>query len=149
MRALLRDQRFRFLLVGGVNTVFGFGLYWLLLLALGERPFAYLISLAVSWAISITVAFLLYRTFVFVVRGNVLIDYLRFVSVYAVSILLNAVGLAALVELLMVHPLIAQAVMIVITTVLSYVGHRWFSFRRTAVPSHAVAAPVDEHDPPR
>lgn len=144
MRALLRDQRIRFLLVGGFNTVLGFGLYWLLLVALGDRPFAYLISLAVSWAISITVAFVLYRTFVFIVRGNVLFDYVRFLSVYAVSIVLNAVGLTALVQVLQVDPLAAQAVMIVVTTVLSYVGHRWFSFRRPALSTDAVVEPSAE-----
>ncbi len=56
-------------------------------------------------------------------------DLARFVSVYAVSITLNAVSLPVLVAL-GVPRLIAQALIVVVITLISYVGHRWFSFRR-------------------
>jgi putative flippase GtrA len=43
---------------------------------------------------------------------------------------LAAVSLPVLVELSGLHPLVAQGVALVITTLISYVGHKWFSFRR-------------------
>jgi putative flippase GtrA len=128
------DQRVRFLAVGGVNTILGYAIYAVLAQwVFAHVPLGYLLALVISYAISITVAFVLYRRFVFVVKGNVLIDFARFVSVYAVSILANAAALPVLVEVVRLHPLVAQAIVLVVTTLISFVGHKHFSFRRTAV----------------
>lgn len=129
---VLADQRIRFLMVGGVNTVVGYAIfaaltYWVL----ADVPFGYLISLIISYAIAITLAFVLYRRFVFPVKGNVVRDFLRFVSVYAVAIGANILALPALVEVVGLHPLPAQAIVLVVTTILSFVGHKYFSFRRS------------------
>ncbi|CAQ00750.1 GtrA family protein [Clavibacter sepedonicus] len=136
IRALLRDERVAFLLVGGFNTAFAFLLFAGLAATAGRalddagHPVAgSLVPLAGSYAVAILVAFLLYRRFVFRVRGHVLRDLARFVSVYAVSITLNAVSLPLLVSF-GVERLVAQALIVVAITVISYVGHRWFSFRR-------------------
>jgi putative flippase GtrA len=131
---LIRDQRIRFLAVGGVNTVVGYGLFaafnqWVF----AHVPFGYLASLVVSYAIAIILAFFLYRRFVFVVQGNLLVDFLRFVSVYVLSIGINLVALPILVELVHLPPLLAQAIILVVTTVISFVGHRYFSFRRSRI----------------
>lgn len=129
--AILADQRVRFLAVGGVNTVLGYAIFAVLARwAFAHVPLGYLLALVISYAISITIAFVLYRLFVFVVKGNVLVDFARFVSVYAVSILANAVALPILVEIGGLNPLIAQAIVLVVTTVISFVGHKHFSFRR-------------------
>ncbi|MWJ34945.1 GtrA family protein [Clavibacter michiganensis] len=136
IRALLRDERVAFLLVGGFNTAFAFLLFAGLaatagrsLDAAGLPLLGSLVPLAGSYAVAVLVAFALYRRLVFRVRGHVLRDLARFVSVYAVSITLNAVSLPVLVAL-GVPRLIAQALIVVVITLISYVGHRWFSFRR-------------------
>ncbi|KAF0260032.1 GtrA-like protein [Clavibacter michiganensis subsp. michiganensis] len=136
IRALLRDERVAFLLVGGFNTAFAFLLFaglaataGLSLDAAGLPLLGSLVPLAGSYAVAVLVAFALYRRLVFRVRGHVLRDLARFVSVYAVSITLNAVSLPVLVAL-GVPRLIAQALIVVVITLISYVGHRWFSFRR-------------------
>ena len=130
---LLRDQRVAFLLVGGVNTLLGFGLYSAFTLWVFHDVYlGYTLSLIVSYAIAITVAFVLYRRFVFRVTGHVVRDFVRFVAVYAVSIAINLVALPILVEFVGVPPILAQAIILVITTVVSFVGHRSFSFRRSA-----------------
>lgn len=128
---VVADQRVRFLAVGGFNTVLGYAIYAALAqFVFGKVALGYLIALIVSYAISITVAFVLYRRFVFVVKGNVLVDFARFVGVYAVSIGANAVALPVLVEFVGFHPLLAQAIVLVATTLISFVGHKYFSFRR-------------------
>lgn len=136
IRALLRDERVAFLLVGGFNTAFAFLLFAGLaatagraLDAAGLPVLGSLVPLAGSYAVAVLVAFALYRRLVFRVRGHVLRDLARFVSVYAVSITLNAVSLPLLVAL-GVPRLVAQALIVVVITLISYVGHRWFSFRR-------------------
>ena len=128
---LMRDQRIRFLLVGGTNTVVGYVVYSALTLwVFHDVPFGYLISLAISYAVAIVLAFVLYRRFVFKVTGNVVQDFLRFVTVYLLAIGVNTVLLPLFVEVLHVHPLLAQLIVLVITTLMSFFGHRTFSFRR-------------------
>ncbi|MFS4507164.1 GtrA family protein [Clavibacter sp. Sh2141] len=136
IRALLRDERVAFLLVGGFNTAFAFLLFAGLaatagaaLDAAGQPVLGSLVPLAGSYAVAVLVAFVLYRHLVFRVRGHVLRDLARFVSVYVVSISLNAVSLPLLVAV-GVPRLVAQALIVVAITLISYVGHRWFSFRR-------------------
>jgi putative flippase GtrA len=125
------DQRVRFLAVGGFNTVLGYLTFSALTLwVFHEMRLGYLLSLVCSYAIGISVAFVLYRRLVFKVHGQVVRDFVRFVTVYAVSIGINAVVLPVLVEVAGVPPVVAQAVVVLITTLLSFVGHRTFSFRR-------------------
>jgi putative flippase GtrA len=125
VRALLDREEVRFLIVGVVNTIVGYGLFAVFLLF-----FPYLVSLYLSYAVAVSLAFVLHRRFTFRVRGNVLVDFVRFVGVYVVSLAVNTVVLPVLVELVGLHPLLAQGVALVITTLISYVGHKWFSFRR-------------------
>jgi putative flippase GtrA len=139
--ALLRDQRIRFLAVGATNTLVGFLLFTLFTLTIfAHVPLGYLASLVLSYAISITLAFVLYRRFVFVVTGHVVRDFVRFVSVYLVSIGINAALLPLLVELAGVPPIIAQAIVLLVTTLASFFGHKSFSFRRPPPEDPPVAA---------
>lgn len=126
IQRLLAREQFRFLLVGGVNTVVGYALFVAFELLFGQ----YLLSLYLSYAVAVPLAFFLHRRFTFRVSGTVVADFTRFVGVYLVSLAVNTVVLPALVELLHLPPLVAQAVSVVVTTVISYVGHKWFSFRR-------------------
>lgn len=131
LQRLSADQRVRFLAVGATNTVVGYGLYAALTIwVFATAPFGYLASLIISYACAVTLAFVLYRRFVFVVTGRVAGDFVRFLSVYAVSIGINILALPLLVEVLTVPALVAQAVILVVTTIVSYVGHKLFSFRR-------------------
>lgn len=127
-RALLAREEVRFLIVGVINTAVGYALFAVFLLFFG-----YLASLYLSYAVAVTVAFVLHRRFTFRVRGNVAVDFVRFVGVYVVSLAVNTVVLPVLVEVVGLHPLVAQGISLVITTLISYVGHKWFSFRRGSV----------------
>ena len=130
-RRLLADQRVRFLIVGGVNTVVGYGLFVLFQFSVGQL-WGYLASLYLSCLIAVVLAFVLHRRFTFQVTGtgNVLVDFIRFASVYIVTLAINTVALPLLVELGHVDPLVAQAMVVVLTALLSYFGHKLFSFRR-------------------
>jgi putative flippase GtrA len=130
---VLEDERVRFLIVGGINTVVGYGVFALFELFLG-RYIGYLGSLYSSYALATMLAFYLHRRFTFraSTSGKVVVDFLRFQSVYVVSLLVNTAALLLLVVLFGLKPLVAQAIIVVITTAISYLGHKWFSFRRKA-----------------
>jgi putative flippase GtrA len=128
---LLGDERVRFLLIGGVNTVLGYGIFVLFDVTIGKYV-GYLGSLYLSYVIATSIAFILHRRFTFRVvgTGNTVIDLLRFSSVYIVSLAINTIALPVLVEAAGLAPIAAQAIIVVLTTVLSYFGHKFFSFRR-------------------
>jgi putative flippase GtrA len=134
---LVRDQRVAFLLVGGINTVVGFGTFVACSQTLGhlvDRRFGTvagaLVTIVVSHILSVLFAFIMHRRLVFRVQGHVLRDLLRFESVYLTTFGINAVALLVLVEL-GVHRITAQAIVFVPILLLNYLGHRYFSFRRS------------------
>jgi putative flippase GtrA len=126
---LLATEAVRFLLVGATNTVVGYLLYSLLWVTVGH-VIGYLGSLYGSYAVAIVLAFFLYRKFVFRVKGHAWLDFVRFQGVYIVSLVINTLALPLLVEVVKLSPLVAQAVIVIVTTLTSYVGHKFFSFRR-------------------
>jgi putative flippase GtrA len=135
---IIKDQRVAFLIVGGINTVFGFGTFVVFSETLGHlidhrfgKVAAALVTVSINHVLSVLFAFLMHRRFVFRVRGHVLRDLMRFWSVYIVAGAINLVALPVLVELGL-HRIPAQAIIVVCTMLLSYFGHRHFSFRRGA-----------------
>ena len=130
----------RYLMVGGFNTVFGYGLFallnWLFIGRLGRYSYMYATFLASI--IGITVAFLGYKWIVFRTRGNYLKEWIRCVGVYGSSVIIGLVGMPILVPLLevrMQHPQLASylagAIMTVVTIFFSFFGHKNVSFRQS------------------
>lgn len=124
-----RDQGLRYLLVGGFNTAFGYGLFALLLTLAGDHVH-YLVILVVSTIAAVLVAFVGYRVFVFRVRGHVLRDLARFSLVYVGAFAVNVLALPLLVEGFGIPILLAQAFVVAGTIVASFMAHRSYSFRR-------------------
>lgn len=126
-------QKVRFLLVGAFNTGFGTAVFIALHLLAGAH-LHYLGVLLVSHVVAVLVAFALHRRFVFQVAGtgSVLVDLLRFESVYLGALAANLVALPVLVELAGMRVVPAQVLVAALVAVLSWFGHKHFSFRRRA-----------------
>lgn len=135
---LIRDQRVAFLVVGGINTVVALAIFAACSKSVGTlvdlrfgKVAGSLVTVAVTHVVSVLFAFVMHRRFVFRVRGHVLRDLVRFESVYITGGTINFVALPVLVELGM-DRILAQVIIMAIGTLLTYFGHRYFSFRRTA-----------------
>ena len=126
---MLGDERVRFILVGGVNTVVAYLLFLGFEVALGGR---YLLSLILSYVVATLLAFVLHRRFTFGVSGRegLLTDFVRFESVYVVMFAVNAALLPLFIEVVGWPSWLAQAVIVLITTVGSYLAHKFFTFTR-------------------
>jgi putative flippase GtrA len=132
------SQFIRYLLVGGFNTAFGYGLFALLNWSFtGFGTFSYMYAAVLSNLVAITVAFLGYKWFVFRTRGNYLIEWLRCLGVYGSSMVIGLVCLPILVTILrrtllkpVQAPYLAAAMLSVVTVVFSFLGHRSISFRQ-------------------
>jgi putative flippase GtrA len=125
--AALASEKFRYLLVGGYNTVIGYGIFAALYLFLGHQ-IHYLALLLFSHVIAVTNAYHAYRLFVFRHGKTGLHSYLRFHSVYLVSLGFNLIALPFFVEIVHFGPMLSQAIVLTITVVMSYILHKRFSF---------------------
>jgi putative flippase GtrA len=134
-------QLLRYLAIGAWNTLFGYACYFLLV-----RLFLHIlptppsltasIALVVATLINITVSFLGYKWFVFRTKGHYWREYLRSMTVYLPSLLLNAALIAPLTAACrMIHsiqekaPYIAGALLTGFTVILSFFGHKHISFK--------------------
>jgi len=142
-RVLPSGEVIRFLLVGGFNTVFSLALYSGFVLLFGHllphsgKPLIVDFAFAISTPLSITVAFLCYKHFVFRTHGNYLKEWLRCFAVYSVSF---PMGLAILptathlfLSLAVTHryaPFLAGIVNSITIACYSYFAHKKFSFKR-------------------
>lgn len=131
-------QLARYLLVGGFNTLFGYALFALLNWAFtGMGSYSYMYAAVLGNLIAISVAFLGYKWFVFRTHGNYLAEWIRCLGVYGTSMLIGLAGLPILVTILRRHlhqpelaPYIAAAIMVPVTVLFSFLGHKNISFRQ-------------------
>jgi putative flippase GtrA len=122
-------QLLRYAVVGAVNSVFAFSVFAGLLLAFGGRAH-YLVLLLIAHVVGVLEAYSLQRWLVFRVSGRWWRELVRFWSVYLVALAVNMVALPLLVEVAHVPVLPAQAVVMLATTLGTFVAHRIFTFRR-------------------
>ncbi len=128
LKALLGKQKIRFLLVGGFNTVFGYSMFTLMYFWLGSLT-GYVITLLAAHLVSSTLAFVLYRRFVFNDDSASASTYLKFQSVYLFPLVSNLVVLPLLVEALNWNVYLAQATFSVGWVFASFFAHKNFTFR--------------------
>jgi putative flippase GtrA len=128
---LIRDQRIAFLIVGGLNTLIGF--IWFVVFQHLIQAFAgYIAVLLCAHVAAVLCAFVLYRKFVFRVHGHVLRDLGRFELVNLTALAFNLAALPVLVEVFALPVLLSQVIITGATMLISFFGHRGFSFRRKA-----------------
>jgi putative flippase GtrA len=131
----------RYIMVGGFNTVFGYGLFALLTWSFrGLGSYSYMYAAVLANFIAISVAFLGYKWFVFRTKGNYLREWIKCFGVYGSSALIGLVGLPILVPILRrwlhdpaVAPYLAAAILTAITVLFSFVGHKNISFRQNEI----------------
>jgi putative flippase GtrA len=132
------SQFVRYLFVGGFNTVFGYSVFaFLNWLFRRWGTYSYMYAAVAANFISITAAFLGYKWFVFRTKGNYLIEWIRCFGVYGSSALIGLAGLPVLVTLLRPHlcnpqlaSYLAAAMMMCVTMLFSFLGHKNVSFRQ-------------------
>jgi putative flippase GtrA len=125
---LIRDQRVAFLAVGGVNTAVGFGWFVLFHTLFGSRQ--YMLTLLCAHVCAVLCAFALHRRLVFRVHGHLWLDLARFELVNLSSLAINAILLPVAVSVMHLQVIPAQLAVTAVTVVMTYAGHKMFSFRR-------------------
>jgi putative flippase GtrA len=122
------DERVRYLVVGGWNTLFGYLVYVALVTLFGRA--AYVWMLVPATVVGITQNFFVYKYLVFQTRGGHFREYLKFYVVYGPVLLVNLFALPFLVRVTGLDPRIAQGAFAVIAVVVTYLGNKYFTFGR-------------------
>ena len=129
-------QKIRFLLVGGFNTVFAYVLLNIvnLLLLMLDLPYSKEAianaALVIQYVIGVNVSFITMRYYVFQSHGAWIGEYFRAWSVYLLMFVINAPIITCLMKFLNWSLWLAQAVFLAIETVLTFVLHKYYSFRK-------------------
>lgn len=127
----------KFVLVGGWNTIFGYGVFCLLdtvfSYLFSTRYIAYMSAMVLGQIIAIVNAYIFHKyiTFKSTVKGKgIIIEFFRFSMTYGVTFCLSLILLPSFVEIFHITPKISAAIIILICTIISYLGHSRFSFKR-------------------
>ncbi|MBP3461171.1 MAG: GtrA family protein [Bacilli bacterium] len=126
IKELFKYQQIRFLFVGGLNTIVGYGSFALLLLT----GMNYLLANTISYIIGVIHSYIWNRKFTFKSKNKSILELIKFVSVYVVNYLIGLGSLYILVDILKIDKYLAGALNLVITTLISWFGHKYFSFRQ-------------------
>ena len=124
---LFEDKKVRFLFVGVLNTIFGYAVYALFI----YLKMHYFLAQLLSSILAIAHSYLWNKYFTFRSPGRSASEIIRFVSVYAVSYLLNMGILYVSIEFFKWDAYFAGFICLFVTTVISYGGHKNISFRGT------------------
>lgn len=139
-----RREQVLYLVVGGWNTLFGYS-EWALLEYLLHDYLHYIIILMLSWPLAVLNAYVCYRHFVFRSRDSVPKELPRFALVYLGTLAAALLALPFLLHTLPFNIYVIQAGYTAVVVVLSYLSHKFFSFRGSPRPAGAAVTKGDEH----
>lgn len=146
-------EKLRFLFVGVWNTVFSMAVLWLL-----DHFIHYDMSswvqkegiLAAAWVIGVTQNFLTFKLLVFRTEGNWLREYGRMYVTYLATFVVQSVFVQALSAWFGLSVFWASVPTLVVVTIMSYFGHKYFTFRNRhlieTVDAGDVFAPAVVHE---
>jgi putative flippase GtrA len=129
LSSLKQDQRLRYLVVGGGNTLWGYLCANILYYTLISHLHLLVIGIIAN-IFSISFSFFTYKTLVFRTKGNWLREYLRCYVVYGVGGILATLAMWGLVDGLHIPFWLAQGLVMGLVVVFSYFGHSRFSFAK-------------------
>ena len=133
-------QKLRYLLVGGFNTVFAYSILAILIwtyekinisnnLNLNEEIIANL-ALFTQYVLCFNVSFITMKYYVFQSKGNWRAEFVKAWSVYIFLYLINAPIMTFLMVTMNLHALVAQAIYLIFSTIITYILHKYYSFRK-------------------
>ena len=121
-------DQLRFLIVGGVNTLFGLFIFPFLYLTLSQYRVHYQIILVLSWIIATTFSFSTNRMLVFRGRGRIFHEYIKFISFHFFSLILNIMIFAIFVDYLALDPVVVQIIFVLVMAFGSYFWYKIIAF---------------------
>jgi len=134
------EEKLRFLVVGVWNVLFSMGTLWILERLIPYGPGSRLASavsgigakqvvLALNWVIAVTQNLFTFKLLVFRTKGHWLREYARMYVTYAGTFVVESVMVQVISGTLGWSLFASRLPTLVVVTVLSYLGHKYFTFR--------------------
>lgn len=119
-------DKIRFILVGGFNTVVSYFLFWLFyrICALYYNE-----AVTIQWLISVNISIFTMRYFVFRHTKNLWKEYIKGFKTYLILLLVNISWLTITDIIFHQNPLISQLIYIIISSAITYLLHKYYSFK--------------------
>lgn len=126
------SKKIRYLIAGCFNTIFGYligvGFYKLMI-----SEFHLLFVGLVTNIINISFSFVMYKLFVYKTKGGWFVEYLKSYVTYGLSAIVGVFLLWIMISSSNISIWLAQALSIIITTIVSYIGHTYFTFKQKSI----------------
>jgi UDP-glucose 4-epimerase len=150
LRALAtrHEEKLRFLVVGVWNTAFSMAVLWALERFIPHDASSVLqkqVILVVAWIFGVTQNFFTFKFLVFRTRGNWWREYSRMYVTYAATFVVQSVLVQTLSASFGITMFWANVPTLVLVTVMSYLGHKYFTFREKHIIEVMDAGTVFEH----
>lgn len=122
------NELLRYLVAGGVNTVVGYGVFWVGLHQLGLHASA---ANALGYAVALCVAYVLNRVLVFTASTAGGASVVRFMLAFILAFAINQGVLATCIEFFQLRAEFAQVIAMIIYTLVFYFANKYYVFRRS------------------
>jgi putative flippase GtrA len=119
-----RTQIIKFCGVGILNTIVGYGVFFLLV-----NYMYYLQALLIAHIVGVTHSFIWNKYWVFKSKKHLLLEFIKFNLIYAIVFVANAIALFVSVDLLQVNPRLAQLILLPVITLVSFFGQKLWTFK--------------------
>ena len=121
-------SKINYLFVGGLNTVIGLSAFPVLYFLTKSHHLHYMLVLAISQVICVTIAFFTNKYLVFKTKGNHLSEYIKFATFYSAYFVINIIVMPVLVEFVGMNPAISQVLISIGIIISSYFWHSKVTF---------------------
>ncbi|MNO35597.1 GtrA-like protein [compost metagenome] len=122
----MTKQPIKFLIVGILNTIVGYSVYALYIFFIDKN---YVHALLISHIIGVVHSYIWNRRWTFRQSHSSFGSIAKFVTIYIFTFLINLLLLSFFVDKMEVNTLVAQGIALFLTTLISYLGHKYWSFR--------------------
>lgn len=121
------SDKIRFLIIGGLNFVFAYLIFILCTFIFGNIH--HQINLIMSWILSSFVSYATQRNLVFQSKGSIVKEYLKCLSTWMASYLVNAVLLEINIKVFNLNIFVAQFIAVGIAAVMTYFLFKYFALK--------------------
>lgn len=121
-----------YVMVGGWNSAFSYTCFSVLYYLLSNRLAPSLI-VVLAYSVASVNGYLTFRYLVFTPARNALVEYFRYQAVYLPILAVNAVALPLALSYTSLSAYAIQALFAVFAVAASYLGNKYFTFRRPAL----------------
>jgi putative flippase GtrA len=132
--SLILSEKFRYLLAGVWNTIFGYAVGGFGYLLFNQHLHTIWIGIFAN-IIAISMSFITYKVFVFRTTGNWIAEYLKMYLVYGVNAIIGSILIWILVDIFNINIWLSLGVVWVLVFLTSFFLNRSFTFKSSSGPN--------------